>query len=105
MAKLLVILFAALCLTAGARAADAARVLKVGIGLTTAAVLEQLKARGMQVARIDVRESEKVRNRLRPVLEQYNNRIGESTVLAMYVELSQLRMARGSRAAGTAAAP
>lgn len=65
----------------------------------TAAALGTLKAKGVQVATIDVRESERVRNRLRPVLEQYNKRIGESTVLQMYVELSQLRMERGRYAA------
>lgn len=60
----------------------------------TMAALEQLKARGMQVTAIDAHESEKVRRRLRPVLDEYNKRIGESTVLSMYLELSQLRSSR-----------
>jgi tripartite ATP-independent transporter DctP family solute receptor len=60
----------------------------------TAAALEQLKAKGMQITSIDVRESERVRNKLRPVLEKYHRQIGERTVLSMYVELSQARAAQ-----------
>lgn len=57
----------------------------------TAAALEQLKARGMQVSTMDVREAESVRRRLREVLDKYNHDIGEVTVISMYVALSQWR--------------
>ena len=57
----------------------------------TAAALQQLKARGMQVSSIDTRDAESVRRRLRSVLERYNQQIGEGAVISMYVALSQLR--------------
>lgn len=57
----------------------------------TGEALEQLKAHGMQVSTIDAREAESVRRRLREVLDKYNRDIGESTVISMYVALSQLR--------------
>jgi TRAP-type transport system periplasmic protein len=56
--------------------------------------LEQLKAKGMQVTQIDLREAESVRRRLRDVLDRYNRVIGEATVISMYVTLSQMRANR-----------
>ena len=60
----------------------------------TASALQQLKAKGMRVESIDVREAESVRRRLRDVLDGYNRDIGEGAVIAMYVALSQLRATR-----------
>ena len=57
----------------------------------TTQALEQLRRLGMQVTRIEVRDAESVRRRLRPVLDKYNQQIGERTVIQMYLALSQLR--------------
>lgn len=62
----------------------------------TAAALEQLKARGMQVTSIDVKEAESTRRRLRDVLDRYNREIGEPTVIAMYLALAQMRAAQAA---------
>ncbi len=61
----------------------------------TADALEQLKKHGMSVTSIDTREAEAVRRRLRGVLERYNREIGEGSVVAMYVALSQWRASGG----------
>lgn len=55
--------------------------------------LDQLKAKGMQVSSIDVKEAESIRRRLRDVLDRYNRDIGEASVISMYVALSQMRAA------------
>ena len=62
----------------------------------TAKALEQLEAKGMQVSSIDLREAESVRRRLRDVLDKYNRDIGESSVISMYVALSQMRAAQAT---------
>lgn len=62
--------------------------------------LEQLKARGMLVTSIPVRESERVRNRLRSVLDEHNRNVGEASVIAMYIELARLRSAAPLAKAG-----
>ena len=61
----------------------------------TADALEQLKKHGMRVSSIDTRDAEAVRRRLREVLERYNREIGEGSVIAMYLALSQWRAAGG----------
>jgi TRAP-type transport system periplasmic protein len=62
----------------------------------TAAALEQLEKLGMRVTSIDVREAEAVRRRLRTLLDRYNKEIGESSVISMYVALSQFRASGGA---------
>jgi len=57
----------------------------------TAAALEQLKKHGMQVTRIEVRDAESARLRLRQVLEKYNQDIGGRFVFKMYLDLSRMR--------------
>jgi tripartite ATP-independent transporter DctP family solute receptor len=57
----------------------------------TANTLIELKAKGMQVTAFERSDAERMRNRIRPVLESFHKDIGESTVLDMYVRLSQMR--------------
>lgn len=56
-------------------------------------VLQQLKALGMQVTAIPRQDAERIRNRLRDVLDKYNQRIGSRDMIALYVELGRLRTA------------
>ena len=56
-----------------------------------ASALTALKEKGMQVSEISRADAERIRNRLRDVLDKYNRDIGTSSVLEMYVELSRLR--------------
>jgi tripartite ATP-independent transporter DctP family solute receptor len=56
-----------------------------------ASALSTLKEKGMQVTEISRADAERIRNRLRDVLDKYNREIGAASVLDMYVELSRLR--------------
>jgi len=55
--------------------------------------LAELKQRGMQVTVIARPDAERIRNRLRDVLEKYHREIGPALVIEMYVQLGRLRMA------------
>jgi TRAP-type C4-dicarboxylate transport system substrate-binding protein len=57
----------------------------------TQKALEALKAAGMKVSSIPRDEMEYTRARLRPVLEKYNDSIGASQVIRLYIELGRLR--------------
>lgn len=56
-----------------------------------ASALAALKDKGMQITEISRSDAERIRNRLRDVLDKYNRDIGTASVLEMYVELSRLR--------------
>lgn len=56
-----------------------------------ASALTALKDKGMQITEISRSDAERIRTRLRDVLDKYNRDIGGASVLEMYVELSRLR--------------
>jgi tripartite ATP-independent transporter DctP family solute receptor len=59
----------------------------------SAAALAELKAKGMQVTSIPRADAERIRHRLRDVLDRYNKDIGVRTMLDLYVQLGKMRTA------------
>jgi tripartite ATP-independent transporter DctP family solute receptor len=57
--------------------------------------LAELKAKGMVVASLPKADMERIRNRLRDVIEKYNKDIGLRTMVDLYTELGALRTAAG----------
>lgn len=62
------------------------------------AALAELKAKGMQVTSIPQADAERIRHRLRDVLDRYNKDIGLRTMIDLYVQLGQMRTASSPKA-------
>jgi TRAP-type C4-dicarboxylate transport system substrate-binding protein len=53
--------------------------------------LEALKKAGMQVSEFSPGELEKMREKVKPVVQKYSAQVGEETVKEVYAEISKVR--------------